>query len=109
LRLSPFDPQNFFTCTVLGIAAYTQRDYEGAVAAGRRAYAENPRYTANIRFLAASLAAAGSLEEARRIGRVLHQLEPGFRVRKFCEGYAYRDPERRATLAQHLLLAGLPE
>jgi len=109
LRLSPFDPQNFFTCTVLGIAAYTQRDYEAAVAAGRRAYAENPRYTANIRFLAASLAAAGSLEEARRIGRVLHQLEPGFRVRKFCEGYAYRDPERRATLAQHLLLAGLPE
>jgi adenylate cyclase len=109
LRLSPFDSQIFFIHTTMGIAAYTQGDYEGAVVAARRAYAENPRYTANIRFLAASLAAAGSLEEARRIGRVLHQLEPGFRVRKFCEGYAYGDPDRRATLAGHLLLAGLPE
>ena len=109
LRLSPFDPHNFFTYTVLGIAAYTEGDYEGAVVAARRGYAENSRYTANIRFLAASLAAAGSLEEARRIGTALQQLEPGFRVQKFCEGYAYRDPERRATLARHLLLAGLPE
>jgi adenylate cyclase len=109
LRLSPFDPQNFFTYTVLGIAAYTQEDYEAAIVAARRAYAENARYTANIRFLAASLAAAGSLEEARRIGGVLHQLEPGFRVQKFCAGYAYRDPQRRATLARHLLLAGLRE
>jgi adenylate cyclase len=109
LRLSPFDAYNFFTYTVLAIATYTQGDYEYAVTSARRAYAENPRYTANIRFLAASLAAAGSLEEARRIGQSLCQLEPGFRVRKFCEGYAYRDPARRATLAQHLLLAGLPE
>jgi adenylate cyclase len=109
LRLSPFDAHNFFAYTVLGIAAYTQGDYEYAVVSARRAYAENPRYTANIRFLAASLAAAGSPEEARRIGQALSQLEPGFRVRKFCEGYAYRDPERRATLAQHLLSAGLPE
>jgi adenylate cyclase len=108
-RLSPFDSQIFFTHTTMGIAAYTQGDYEGAVVAARRAYAENPKYTANIRFLAASLAPAGSLEEARRIGETLRQLEPGFRVRKFCEGYAYGDPERRATLARHLLLAGLPE
>ena len=109
LQLSPFDPQNFFTYTVLAIAAYTQGDYEYAVLSARRAYAENPRYTANIRFLAASLAASGSLDEAREIGRVLLQLEPRFRARKFAEGYAYRDPERRENLAKHLLLAGLPE
>jgi adenylate cyclase len=109
LRLSPFDAHNFFTHTVLGIAAYTQEDYEYAVVSARRAYAENPRYTANIRFLAASLAASGSVNEARRIGQVLLQLEPGFHARKFSEGYAYREPERRANLARHLLLAGLPE
>lgn len=109
LRLSPFDPHNFFTYTVLGIAAYTQGDYEYGVAAARRAYAESPRYTANIRFLAASLAALGSLNEARHFGQVLLQLEPGFRTRKFCESYAYRESERREGLAQHLLLAGLPE
>lgn len=109
LRLSPFDPHNFFAYTVLSIAAYTQGDYEGAVVAARRAYAENSKYTANIRFLAASLVASGLLEEARRIGGVLQHLEPGFRVQKFCENYAYREPERRTTLARHLLLAGLPE
>ena len=109
LRLSPFDPQIFFTHTALCHASYTQGDYENAVACGRQAYAENPRYTANLRLLAASLVAAGSLGEARRIGQVLLQLEPGFRVLKFCEGYPYRDPERRANLARHLSLAGLPE
>ena len=109
LRLSPFDPHNVFTYTVLGIAAYTQGDYEYAVVSARRAYAESPRYTANIRFLAASLAASGSLDEARHIGHVLLQLEPGFRARKFSDGYAYREPERRQDLAKHLLLAGLPE
>jgi len=109
LRLSPFDPQIFFTRTALAHAAYTQGDFENAVVWGRQAYDANPRYTANIRFLAAGLAAAGSLEEARRVGLVLLRLEPAFRVRKFCDGYAYRDPERRANLARHLLLAGLPE
>jgi adenylate cyclase len=109
LRLSPFDPQIFFTFTALGFAAYTLEDYEAGVAWGRRAYAENPRYTANIRFLAASLAGAGLLEEAARTAQTLRALEPSFRVRAFCENHGYRDPERRATFARHLLLAGLPE
>jgi adenylate cyclase len=109
LRLSPFDPQIFFTHTALGHAGYTLGDYENAVVWGREAYAENPRYTANIRLLVASLAAAGSLEEASRLGESLLQLEPGFRVLKFCESYPYRDPDRRRNLARHLLSAGLPE
>jgi adenylate cyclase len=109
LRLSPFDPQIFFTHTALCHAAYTEGNFENAAAWGRQAYTANPKYTANIRLLVASLAAAGALEEARRVGQALLQLEPGFHVRKFCDGYAYRDPERRATLARHLLLAGLPE
>jgi adenylate cyclase len=109
IRLSPFDPLIVFAHTALGHAAYTLGNYEAAAAWGRQAYAENPRYTANIRLFIASLAAAGELDEARRIAGSLLKLEPGFHVRKFCESYAYRDPERRAQLAQHLLLAGLPE
>jgi adenylate cyclase len=109
IRLSPFDPQIFFTHTALGHAAYIQGNYENAVVWGRQAHAENPRYTANLRLFAASLAASGAVEEAHQIGRVLLQLDPDFHVRKFSESYAYRDPDRRARLAQHLLLAGLPE
>src|SRR5215831_8658131 len=36
IRLSPFDPQIFFTHTALGHAAYTQGNYENAVVWGRQ-------------------------------------------------------------------------
>jgi adenylate cyclase len=71
--------------------------------------AENPNFTANLRFLAASLAASGRLGEAREAGRALLAIEPRFRVQPFCDGYAYRDPARREALAQHLHAAGLPD
>ena len=109
LRLSPLDPHIFFAHGVVGLAAYTEGDYDGAITFGRRSYAENPRYTANLRFLAASLAAGGRVEEARQIGDILLHLEPAFRARKFSEGYAYAERERRDRLAEHLLLAGLPD
>jgi adenylate cyclase len=109
LRLSPFDPQVFFTYGVLGLAAYTEGDYDAAVAWGRRSHASNARYTANIRTLTGSLAAAGKLDEARSMGLTLLTLDPAFRVRRFCQTYAYREQERLDRLASHLLLAGLPE
>jgi TolB-like protein/Tfp pilus assembly protein PilF len=109
LRLSPFDPHLFYTHTALGFACYTGGQWDQAVAWCRRAMSASPHFTANLRFLAASLVAAGRAGEAREIGRALLALAPGFRVRPFCESYAYKDPERRAALADHLLAAGLPE
>jgi tetratricopeptide (TPR) repeat protein len=99
----------FFTHSVLAFAAYTEGDYEKAIIWGHRAYAANPKYTANLRNLAASLAADGRVDEARRIGSVLLSIDNGFRVRRFCQNYAYREERRREQLATHLLLAGLPE
>jgi adenylate cyclase len=109
LRLSPFDTHLFYTHTALGLACYTSGDYEEAVMWCRRSMSENPNYTANIRFLAASLTAAGRTAEAAVIGRALLALEPGFRVQHFCDTYAYKDPERRAAFAFHLRAAGLPD
>jgi adenylate cyclase len=108
LRLSPFDPHLFFTHGVMALALYTGGDYEAAITWGRRSYAENPRHTPCLRFLAASLSATGRLEEAREIGENLRRLEPEFRVRKFCDGYAYQDSEFRERMARHLILAGIP-
>jgi adenylate cyclase len=108
IRLSPFDPQLFFAHTALGFACYTAGDYEEAIGWGRRAMSENLNYTANLRFLVASLAAAGQTEKAREVGRVLVAMEPGFRVQKYCDTYAYRDPARRTALASHLRAAELP-
>jgi class 3 adenylate cyclase/Tfp pilus assembly protein PilF len=109
LRLSPLDPHLFLIHTALGLACYTAGDYEAAASWCRKAMAQNPNYTANLRFLAASLAAGGRRPEAHGIARALLDIEPGFRVRRFCDGYAYKDPARRTALASHLGAAGLPE
>ncbi len=68
-----------------------------------------PQYEANLRFLAASLAASGRVQEARRVARSLLELRPDFSVSRFASRYAYRDPQRNALLGEHLRLAGLPD
>jgi adenylate cyclase len=109
LRLSPFDPHVFFVHCTLAITAYIEGDYEAAVAWGRHCYAENATYTANLRFLAASLTAHGQLAEARRVGAILRSVDPHFEVRKFVESYALQDEKFTSRLGEHLLLAGLPK
>ena len=109
LRLSPVDPHLFYTHTALGFAGYTAGQFDEAIVWGRKAMAQNPTFTANLRFLAASLAAAGRESEAREVGRALVSVEPGFRVRRFCDAYAYKEPARRAAFAGHLRAAGLPD
>jgi len=107
LRLSPFDLHIFFAHAILGLALYVAAEHEEGIRWGRKAREENPRYTANLRFLAVNLAAAGHLDEAREVGRALLAVEPGFRVGRFIEGYALRDP-LRARFGDHLRQAGLP-
>lgn len=109
LRLSPLDPHIFLPHTALALAHYVGGRYDEAARWGRKAREENAQYTANIRMLAASLAAAGNLGEAREVGQALLQADPSFRVGRFVHGYAIRDPERRDRLAEHLRRAGLPD
>jgi class 3 adenylate cyclase/tetratricopeptide (TPR) repeat protein len=109
LRLSPFDPHVFFAHSALGFAAYTGGDLNQAIVWGRKAMSQNPNFTANLRFLAASLAAAGRLAEAAEVGKALLVLEPAFHVKRFAETYAYKDPARRVAFGDHLRSAGLPD
>jgi adenylate cyclase len=109
LRLSPLDPHLFLIHTALALAAYTQGDAKAAVAWGRKATAENPRYTAAQRILIASLVAAGELEEAYGVAQRLLAQEPTFRVEVFSRTHPYRDPARREMLGRQLRAAGLPE
>ena len=108
LRLSPFDLHIFFAHAILGLALYVAAEHEEGIRWGRKAREENPSWTANLRFLAVNLAAAGHLDEAREVGRALLAVEPGFRVGRFIEGYALRDPVR-ARFGDHLRQAGLPD
>jgi transcriptional regulator with AAA-type ATPase domain/TolB-like protein/Tfp pilus assembly protein PilF len=108
LSLSPLDPQAFYPHTSLGIAFYVAGEHAEGARWGRKAREENPRYTGNLRFLAANLAAAGRTDEAREVAKALLALEPDFHVQRFIERYAIRDPARQERLAHDLRRAGLP-
>jgi len=108
LQLSPLDPNVFLPHTALCLAYYVAGEHEEAARWGRKAHEENPRYTANLRLLAAALAAAGNTQEAHEVARELLATQAGFQVGRFVERYAIRDPKRRDRLAEHLRLAGLP-
>jgi TolB-like protein/MoxR-like ATPase len=108
LRLSPLDIEVFFAHSILGLALYVAGEHEEGIRWGRKAREENPRYTANLRFLAVNLAAAGHMDEAREVGQALLAAEPGFQVDRFMAGYAMQSPDPRARFAHHLRLAGLP-
>ncbi len=109
LRLCPIGPHSYFYRAVLALGHYTLGHYEDAARWSRRSMAVYPQYEANLRFLAASLAAAGRLDEARRVARSLLELRPDFRASRFAARYAYRDPKRNSLLAEHLRTAGLPD
>jgi adenylate cyclase len=109
LRLSPLDPDAFWHQTALTLAHYASGNYEEAVKFGRKVAAAKPIFTANLRFLCASLAALGRDIEAHEVAHLLMQLEPRFSASRFATGYAFRDEARRRLFGEHLIKAGLPE
>jgi adenylate cyclase len=109
LRLSPYDAHVFYSYSTVALASYVAGDYADAALWARRSAALNPHFTANLRFLAASLAASGQIDEARQISADLLRLHPQFSARRFAEGHALRDPDKRRLFGDHLILAGSPE
>ncbi|MGH7005105.1 MAG: tetratricopeptide repeat protein, partial [Alphaproteobacteria bacterium] len=109
LRLSPLGPHAYFFRSALALAHYTNGDYEEAARWGRRSMAVNPLYASNLRFLAASLAARGRLQDARAVGRALLALRPDFSVKRLVARGSFKDAKRTFALGEHLRLAGLPD
>lgn len=110
LRLSPLDRSLFYYYDFLNQAYYGRGNYAEAVKWGRMAVNENPRYTANLRYLAAGLAALDRVDEAREVGRSLMVLQPDFRVSEFERTLQpFRVQEIGERYMEHLRKAGLPE
>jgi adenylate cyclase len=109
LRLSPLDPYAYYYQTALTVAHYANQTFEEAVKWGYRTMAANPRFTANLKILAASLIALGRAPEANQITRVILEIEPSFRVGPYCSWYPIKDLEKKRLFAERLRLAGLPE
>jgi class 3 adenylate cyclase/TolB-like protein len=108
LVLSPLDPFAFFFQTSLTISHYLTSNYDEAVRWGRKTLAMNPRYSANMRPLIASLAASGHPAEALKVAQAMVAIEPHFGVESFINRYPLKSPEVRAQYAQHLREGGLP-
>jgi adenylate cyclase len=109
LQLSPFDLNLYSFYMFLGMAHYSNGNYEEAVKAGRRSLSERPAYTSNLRILSASLIASGRQEEGVHIARRLLELEPNFNLSEYERTrLPFRDPALRSLLLEHLGKAGLP-
>jgi TolB-like protein/Tfp pilus assembly protein PilF len=103
-RLNPHPPSGYYWS--LGQAQYAARDYEMAVATLRR---EETYRSGSRRFLAASLAQLGRLEEARQEAELFLLDNPHFTI----SHWVATQPVRDAGVLQHFVegfrMAGLPE
>jgi class 3 adenylate cyclase/Tfp pilus assembly protein PilF len=108
ISLSPLDPYAYFYQSALTNAHYTNESFDEAVHWGTKVMAAAPQFVANLRLLAASLVATGSLEQAREVGAAHMRIDPAFSVDKYCSWYPIKQPARRALLAERLIKAGLP-
>jgi len=110
LRLSPFDQSLFYYYMILNLCNYVKGDYEEAVRCGKMSASENPKFTANDRFMAAALVALGRIDEARAVGKHLLGLEPKFSLRDYERTrQPLRVAEMGGKLVERLREAGLPD
>jgi adenylate cyclase len=110
LRLSPFDPYNFFAHNALALAYYFEGHYDRAVEAARRMVENSPRFSYGHAILAAVLARLGQIKDAEAAAHRTLALEPGFRISSMAAMfYLPRDAKKNATFTDALRAAGLPE
>jgi TolB-like protein/cytochrome c-type biogenesis protein CcmH/NrfG len=104
LRLNPY-PACWYLCH-LGQAQYAARDYEAAVATLRR---EETYRTNSRKFLAASLAQLGQLDEAGREAEMFLVSHPHFTIGHWTNSQPLRDAGVREHFVDGFRKAGLPE
>ncbi|MBY3380690.1 adenylate/guanylate cyclase domain-containing protein [Rhizobium laguerreae] len=104
LRLNPH-PTCWYLCH-LGQAQYAARDYEAAAATLRR---EDTYRTNSRKFLAATLAQLGHLEEARREAELFLIAHPHFTIGHWLSSQPLRDASVRDHFVSGFRKAGLPE
>jgi TolB-like protein/Tfp pilus assembly protein PilF len=103
-RLNPF-PASWYFLT-LGQALYAAGEYEAAVQTLRR---DETYRTSSRRFLAASLAQLGRLEEARAEVDLFLVGNPHFSTRRWAETEPFRDAATLEHFVDGFRRAGLPE
>lgn len=103
-RLNPFPAGWYYL--VLGQALYAARDYPAAIATLRR---DETYPTSSRRFLAASLAQLGRLDEARAEAELFLVGNPHFTTRHWAATEPFRDFATLEHFVEGFRKAGLPE
>jgi TolB-like protein len=103
-RLNPFPASWYYL--PLGQALYAADEHEAAIAALRR---DETRRTSSRRFLAASLAQLGQLDEARAEAELFLVGNPDFSIRHWATMEPFRDAALRERFIDGFRKAGLPE
>ena len=109
LALSPLEAYTYFYKSTLTTAHYFNGTYDESNYWGRKTLAAAPRFVANMRSLIASLSASAEIEEAVEVAGRLLEIDPEFRVGKFCRWYPIKDGAQLEQYATHLMAAGLPK
>ena len=108
LRLSPIDPMNFNNYVGMGSAHEIAQEYDQAVGFYRRALQERPNATWIYRNLAACLAGAGRMEEAKQVFAEMIRSYPDLTISKFKQAMVFT-PGTLERMAANLRKLGLPE
>jgi tetratricopeptide (TPR) repeat protein len=107
-RLNPLDWRVFYSQLGTGVAHFIAGRYDEACLWLKKVL--EPRDSVpTLRFLAASSALSGRLEEAQKTMQHLLQLNPAERVSDLKDVYPFRRPEDLDRLLEGLREAGLPE
>jgi len=108
LKLSPFDQSIYYYYTLMSLANYVAHNYDEAIRWGMMAMSENSRFTATLRYLAASYAAIDNLDAAQNITSSLLNLEPKFKLLDYGQSrMPFRDEQQCKLHLAHLRKAGL--
>jgi tetratricopeptide (TPR) repeat protein len=91
------------------MAEFLAERYVNAVPWFQKALQVNPRFLACLRHLTTTLAHLNRMDEARRVGLQLLELEPGFRVGLFASWYPLAPKANLDRYVWGLRAAGLPE
>ena len=106
--LAPFDPYYSFFEGVRALAYLLKRDFEQAVAVGRRMVRAHPEFINAYKTVIAALGHLRRRDDARPYIEKLLVLEPGFSIEHFEKIYPLKRSSDRQLYVRGLRLAGVP-
>jgi adenylate cyclase len=97
----------YSTLTGLALAYIQMGRFDAAIAASRKALHQNAHFSSTLRTLAAALAHAGRVEEARGAAQSLLRLEPEFTINEWNQRNLWQQGAKE-LFVEGLRMAGLP-